>query len=281
MNDIIGWLAANNTWMIRFGFTAVIILIGVYLFRNFFIAKSNAVSEAEKNDVKEKKEVGEQQASTVELEKKYQTEVDSLKKQASELALIKEENQKLVAQLDQQKLELEQLKTQQLSVTQNNADFQAVSELQETTAEDSSGLHKKIQELQARLAEYEIIAEDISEIGQLRQDNEELRKKIAELAGAEQVAITVSASAESVAQEMTKEDVTQATAVETEYVNSSDQLLDEMLAEHESGKVIKQESSSYADIPDVPTMKSEKPVTATEQQMLNQFEESQAKKVSS
>lgn len=290
MNDVISWLATNNTWMIRFGFTAVIVLIGVYIFRSFFVAnskiKTDVAPESENKEVKETEAIKEQKLSAAvsevaaELEKKHQAEVENFKRQISELAIVREENQKLVAQLGEQKQELEQFKLQQQSANMNNSKSTAEAIEPKEVSADTSGLHKKIEELQARLAEYEIIAEDISEIGQLRQDNEELRRRIADLAGAEPAAVQVSASAESVAQEMTKENVTQATPVEPEYSNSSDQLLDEMLAEHESNKSTQQDSS-YADIPDVPNIKSDKPVTATEQQMLNQFEESLVKKVSS
>jgi hypothetical protein len=45
------------------------------------------------------------------------------------------------------------------------------------------GLKEKIQELEARLAEYSIIEEDISDLSKYRQENEELRNRINHVAG--------------------------------------------------------------------------------------------------
>lgn len=270
MNDIISWLATNNTGMIRFGLTAVIILIGVYLFHTFFVNPGGAESAKEQTASAEQTAEKKTESAQVKDEaeknllqqeiKKYQDEVEELKKQLAPLETLKTENQSQLAQLDELKKKLEQTQSLSSEVTASESDSSL------------SDLQKKIEELQARLSEYEIIAEDISEIGQLRQDNEELRRRLAEAAGdvIEKGETTPESS-----------EPFPAAVSEESYINSSDQLLDEMLAEHESSKAAQSGSqiSSYADIPDVPQMKSEKPVTATEQQMLNQFEESLAKKV--
>lgn len=279
MNDIISWLATNNTGMIRFGLTAVIVLIGVYLFRTFFVTSGVAESAKEQTAPDEKAAGKNTEPASVNTDaaqvkdeteknllqqeiKKYQDEVGDLKKQLASLETLKTENQNQLSQLDELKRKLEQVQSHPSEQTTSGSDA-SVSDLQ-----------KKIEELQARLAEYEIIAEDISEIGQLRQDNEELRRRLA--------GVTSDVVAESEPKPESSEPASE-TVSEESYINNSDQLLDEMLAEHESSKAAQNgsQSSSYADIPDVPQMKSEKPVTATEQQMLNQFEESLAKKVSS
>lgn len=45
-----------------------------------------------------------------------------------------------------------------------------------TQGEEAVGLKAKVEELEARLAEYSIIEEDISDLSKYRQENEELRK---------------------------------------------------------------------------------------------------------
>lgn len=51
------------------------------------------------------------------------------------------------------------------------------------SGEDESALRVKINELEAKLAEYSIIEEDISDLSKYRQENEELKSRINEVTG--------------------------------------------------------------------------------------------------
>src|SRR4051812_28929669 len=95
MNELINWVALNNTLMIRIGFSAVLLLLIAYVFRYFFVPKIDVVTQAEEAAAQEElaaakgsKIVTEsaetEQARTEEIEV-LKNEVESLKAQIKEL----------------------------------------------------------------------------------------------------------------------------------------------------------------------------------------------------
>lgn len=186
MNNFINWIAINNTLMIRVGFTAILALLIIYFFRYFFLPKINMVEDSlakggdkdnkgkagtsfDEDDLEKRKAVEQKQAQyyTAEIEKSL-IEIAKLKDQLMDantmLTDLKEKNQNLMLQ----------------TATSDGAvqEQPAVEGGGPADADYIVGLKSKVESLEARLSEYEIIAEDISEIGQLRKENTELRKKL-------------------------------------------------------------------------------------------------------
>ena len=192
MNDIINWIAINNTLMIRIGFSAVLILLIVYMFRFFFVPKVSIVTEAienkdEKTEAADDKDelerlTGKLAEEHIETAKTRSTnistnasaDINEIKLKNLEIENLKEEVLQFKTQLSASESKITDL---QAEVTQAALASQAPIQ-QEPTGDDASqadevsGLNKKIEQLQSRLAEYEIIAEEISEIGQLRAEND-------------------------------------------------------------------------------------------------------------
>lgn len=90
--------------------------------------------------------------------------------------------EKLKAEMAQKEKKIQDLNTQ-LS--------QAVSTAAAGAAADSSGLESRIKELEARLAEYDIISEDIADLSRYKDENEKLK---AELSGLRSVAVAPAAT---------------------------------------------------------------------------------------
>jgi hypothetical protein len=177
MNAIINWIALNNTLMIKIGFSAIILLIVVYVFRFFFVPQVKHISDsADLSD-----------SPTLSTEK-----VDSEKDEAE--ALSSEDVTKLQAEISTLKYKLKEaelekvkLASQSSSATGNSsptpagAGLDMVAEASPKVAAVQTELEEKIKILEARLSEYEIIAEDIAEISKLRQENKELKAKVADV----------------------------------------------------------------------------------------------------
>ncbi len=176
MNYFINWVAVNNTLMIRIGFTAILALLVIYVFRLFFLPKVNLITELadsenhnsaksggklDEDDLEKRKIVEQKQAQY------YTNEIEKLLIEVAKLKDQLMDTNTLVTDLKEKNLEL---------VTQtNNAGVETPAEGEVGAPEVVVELKSKVQNLEARLSEYEIIAEDISEIGQLRKEIAELR----------------------------------------------------------------------------------------------------------
>ena len=173
MNAIINWVALNNTLLIRVGFSAVIILILVYAYRFFFVPEISVVETAETIAAKSAGTSGD---LNIEELAELQSEVENLKTQLK-------------------KAMAERAKEPAGSSTTNNASLSAAatsgggldmvaeqSKLLEERTKSEKELNDKVKNLEARLSEYEIIAEDLAEISKLKQENETLKTKLAEAA---------------------------------------------------------------------------------------------------
>lgn len=190
MNAIITWVAINNTLLIRIGFSAVVILVLVYIFRFFFMPPVSVVKDEGVGSGLSKAVDGQQNRSDMNIEElaELQLEVESLK---SELKKAIDEKSRIVANASnlsaaagasalgtagQSIQEGADLTTPTALSNKNNMQ----EDVEQKLATDSA-LTKKLSDLEARLSEYEIIAEDIAEIGKLKQENENLKIKIAEI----------------------------------------------------------------------------------------------------
>lgn len=167
MNDIINWVALNNTLMIRIGFSAVVLLLVVYAFRFFFMPSASVIpSEASSKD----KESGDMH---IEELAELQGEIDTLRAKLKEL------------QNSEQKAPAATVAGAATSTAGTEGASATVSAAPTTTEKPSvnegaaNELNEKLKTLEARLAEYEIIAEEIAEIGNLRLENQKLKEMLA------------------------------------------------------------------------------------------------------
>lgn len=273
MNDVINWIAINNTLMIRIGFIAILVLLVVYIFRFFFIPKVNIVDESlESSDMKSNSETdtSNELSSSIEARqaKHYTDQIENLMLEVSKLKDQLSESESMVTDL-------------KAKASVNNGatnDQEAAAEGAEGSAESNAtyiiNLKDKVESLEARLSEYEIIAEDISEITQLRKENAELKSKVAETEAVhetEDVAIETEAVPET-------EDV----AIETEAVPLDDISTETLLAELET--YVNQEAESEAadiadeNMEDMADSAIEKDIPQSEKDLIDQFEDIKNKK---
>jgi hypothetical protein len=174
MNAIINWLALNNTLMIKIGFSAIILLIVVYVFRFFFVPRVKQVSDP---------------SELVDSEDLTPNKNEAPKDTA--VAFASEDITKLHAEISTLKYKLKEAEAEKASLANQatasssvgntapaGAGLDMVSEATSQNTAAQGELEEKIKLLEARLSEYEIIAEDIAEISKLRQENEELKAKI-------------------------------------------------------------------------------------------------------
>lgn len=308
----------QNTLLIRIGFTAVLILVGIYIYRTVFKQRVNAsdkkskVAEkpVEQNSTAKEKEAesapaaNEKTAAPKTAEAAATATAVLSEAQVAEMTRLKDEVQKLSADLASSLAQNEELKKNSAAVTEPEVVQSAKERISEAGGDElAAELQDKIQQLESRLAEYEIIAEDIAEISQLRQENQELRKKTS-------TANPESSSSES--EMSTAEPVIEAeeVVVDSEPSNeSSDETSDEIIAdiadvalteelvepeisaepaamELSEAELLRAELEALTDqIESVPAeevfadksaefnLVSEKPVTQTEQELIDQFEQ--------
>lgn len=197
MNHVINWIALNNGLMIQIGISSIVVLLLIYVFRLLFVPNVQVVGEepevqklaesvsqdapgtdaaqgsdpAVKNDLAEIANLNRRQ--DLEANEKLRSEIRNLREQLSKA-------ETKISDLSKQKADSQTSKTEGAGVAESisNATADAGSEANPDLIAE---LNAKIQKLEARLFEYEIIAEDISEISQLRSKNEELTKQLEQL----------------------------------------------------------------------------------------------------
>lgn len=194
MNEIINWIALNNTIMIRIGFTSILILLIVYVFRFLFIPKVNSIDElivpedkkSEKNNLSKEEKVDIEKKSSIPDLKVDQS--FELGQKTEEIHQLQEESLKLKTQINESEALIFDLKAQLTEALQN-----ASKNTEEASdPEVVKKLNQKNEQLEARLAEYEIIAEEISEISQIRKENIELKQKLGMSSISEETAAVIS-----------------------------------------------------------------------------------------
>ncbi len=185
MNEVINWIATNNTLMIRVGFSAILILLILYCYRFFFVPKVNVVEEAAESNSKSEKNINTKSGQVVaavdaNVLNEKTAENEKLKSEIASLTNRLSESEKLVTELKSLSV-LENPKSE-AEVSKSEADVADLGSVQpvESAANKEliASLNEKITQLETRLTEYEIIAEDISEISQLRKENSDLKKKL-------------------------------------------------------------------------------------------------------
>lgn len=318
MTNIINWLVTQNTLLIRIGFTAVLILVGIYIYRTVFkqrVSASEKKTKTVEKPVEENKTSVEAEAATAVTEKAAPKMAEAAatasaavnatvlsEAQIAEMARLKEEVQKLSTDLAASLAQNEELKKNNSSVM--DAEVGPSAQTAKERISEAGGdelaaeLQDKIQQLESRLAEYEIIAEDIAEISQLRQENQELRQKTALTTS------TVDETEVAIPEEETPQNEV-SSEIET-IAESTNVFADESVSESEGSaetaaalelseaELLRAELEALTDQIELPPAEdvqmagvsvevpsevasfnliSEKPVTQTEQELIDQFEQ--------
>lgn len=186
MNEIITWSAQHNTIVLQVVVSIVLLLSLVYVYRLFFVNSPSATGESsvELNEVNQKLDqiLEQQKSSGIQVIEKVVTSAeiaipavgDKITEPSNpgEIDQAKAENTKLKAQLNE--LEKKIFELTPVAGTEDSAK----DEGPKVDPEQLVKLNKKVEELQSRLSEYDIIADDIAELSQLRAENAELKRKI-------------------------------------------------------------------------------------------------------
>lgn len=190
MNELINWMARHNTLMIQSGFTIVLILSVVYVYRLFFSSQSDGQSAEDLTGLNEKlAQLIQQQTRGVSAAGRVEVGGDTSQVAAVQSSVEVEALQKEITQLKEQ-LHVAEKKIFELTPTDGSAPAVDASSAGTASTKSvsspesevqTSALKAKVQELEARLSEYDIIADDIAELSQLRADYAVLKKKNEEL----------------------------------------------------------------------------------------------------
>jgi hypothetical protein len=176
MNDLINWIALNNTLLIRIGFSAVVLLLVVYVFR-FFFMPSNSVASTDNSENSIDSTKGSASELNIEELSELQAEIDTLKVKLKEAEAA---TKVATVKIDSTKAAVTPASAALPSTGEADVDTVASSEPKSEVSNrgDTLELAEKVKNLEARLSEYEIIAEEIAEIGKLREENEHLKSKL-------------------------------------------------------------------------------------------------------
>ena len=187
MEKAIYFLAAYNPQIIQAGFAVVLLLIIVYVYRVFFMATDSTVDSA---DFNHSPAIEQKLNQILEQQKSKSTGGAATNSTSTARSHNAEE------EIDKLKAEIYNLR-QQLNETEKKVfdggsatseQFAGVSSGSRTSSDNggagaiSEAAHEefvvKVKELESRLAEYEIIADDIAELSQLRADNARLKEQL-------------------------------------------------------------------------------------------------------
>ncbi len=198
MNEIMNWITQYNSLIIQIGFTIVLILIVVYVYRLFFspTVADTIAQEAnlELSEVSQKlNQILNQQNSNQAMPQATQKESQQAPSDPkANYGIETVERMKAEILQLQQKLNESEKKVFELTPTSGNssqndkasiansteAAFNVIQGSNDQSAQQIAELNKKMENLQARLSEYDIIADDIAELSQLRAENAELKSKL-------------------------------------------------------------------------------------------------------
>lgn len=203
MIEVLSWITTNNILIIKIGFSIIFILMLIYLYQIFFtdLSSSSSSSSVDMNELQNKLTQILQQSnlhqnltfntvSTQDSSVDNKPNISSDTNPSSETAALINESNLLKAEILNLRKQLNdsEKKVFELAPTDSGTSIESkpVAQSAEKQASDSelnskiSDLNKQVEVLQARLQEYEIIAEDISELSQLRLENNDLKKKLSQ-----------------------------------------------------------------------------------------------------
>ncbi len=262
MEKVLYFLSNYNAQIIQAGFAVVFLLIIIYVYRAFFMAGSLSGETA---DVAHSPAIEQKLNQILEIQRSKSGAVAPSSSGAvapsgggSAPGTSSPRGQNAEEEIDKLKAEIYNLRQQlndaekvsAVSGGQNLAPFSAVNSNEDAVENDPASskateqMVVKVKELESRLSEYEIIADDIAELSQLRADNAKLKEQLSKVQG----------SAPAAAEILEPKPV----AAATEEL-SAQAAIDALFA------------SATADLPS-------DPVAANEQDLINEFEKKTQKK---
>ncbi len=196
MNEMMNWAAHYNTLIIQVAFSVVLLLILIYIYRLFFVSSMSPTSTVEGGaDLSEVNEKLNQLLKNGPIANATvpATPAASGNSQviSDELEKLKVENAQLKVQLNESEKKVFDLAPGSAADEAKKAAANAPVALIATNEAEVIALNKKIEELQSRLSEYDIIADDIAELSQLRAENAELKKRVEVSSGFEGILAAV------------------------------------------------------------------------------------------
>lgn len=227
MEKTLNFIATYNTQLIKAGFGIVFLLLIIYVYRLFFMASTSSGPEASVN--------------TDAIEQKLNQILETQKVKAAQAEDQSQINdQRSSAEADRLKLEVYNLK-QQLAESEKKAAASAAAAPASADAGSPEQV-EKIRSLESRLAEYEIIAEDIAELSQLRTENAKLKEQLGGAPATESVAATSEAEPKIDIEELVMPEVVEEKAAEPVQAaaaapapeNAEEQAIQQALAEAEA-----------------------------------------------
>lgn len=196
MEKVLYFLSNYNAQIIQAGFAIVFLLIIVYVYRAFFMAGSLSGDVA---DVAHSPAIEQKLNQILEIQRTKSGHSPSAGTTAdgTSTGLGSARGQNTEVEIDKLKAEIYNLRQQLNDVEKSSGDGDSKSsivvsatQLPEALAQNDAANSKaseemviKVKELETRLAEYEIIADDIAELSQLRADNAKLKEQLSKVQG--------------------------------------------------------------------------------------------------
>ncbi|OFZ31316.1 MAG: hypothetical protein A2622_01630 [Bdellovibrionales bacterium RIFCSPHIGHO2_01_FULL_40_29] len=200
MENALQFLDHYNPQIIQTGFAIVFLLIIVYVYRLFFMAGG---ADVETTDLSHSPAIEQKLNQILEQQKiRSTTGATSAVSSVDRSDSADEEIDKLKAEIYNLRQQLNDAEKKVFEAPTSDSEVRPAENSSSEGTEDTSALTGKIKELEARLAEYEIIADDIAELSQLRTDNARLK---AQLAGGETAAAPRDAANEAVSGDVANE----------------------------------------------------------------------------
>ncbi len=194
MEKVLYFLSNYNAQIIQAGFAVVFLLIIVYVYRAFFMAGSLSGDMA---DVAHSPAIEQKLNQILEIQRSKSGSSASASAASSKTAAGSGSalNQNAEEEIDKLKAEIYNLRQQLSDVAKSSVGSssessavasatQALEAGMENDAVSSKATVEmvvKVKELESRLAEYEIIADDIAELSQLRADNAKLKEQLSKV----------------------------------------------------------------------------------------------------
>lgn len=193
MEKVLYFLSNYNAQIIQAGFAVVFLLIIIYVYRAFFMAGSLSGETA---DVAHSPAIEQKLNQILEIQRSKSGAV-APSGVGSAPGASSPRGQNAEEEIDKLKAEIYNLRQQlndvekgsAVSGGQNLAPISAVSSNEDAVQNDATSSKAteqmviKVKELESRLSEYEIIADDIAELSQLRADNAKLKEQLSKVQG--------------------------------------------------------------------------------------------------
>jgi DNA repair exonuclease SbcCD ATPase subunit len=188
MNQILSWYLKYNSNIVQGLFILIGVLLCVFIFRLFFLAKSASAEAAEAQLI----------SATENIEKKINQILQAQTKTApsthplsgsEDSAEIFEKMQAEIFNLKQALKEKESQPAAQPSTDTAAAAATATASAAPLSSKETEDYRQQIEDLKKRLSDYEVIAEDIADLQKLREENKKLQEQLSKASPSTEAAV--------------------------------------------------------------------------------------------